>query len=311
MDDTRFDDLAQSLTFDSSRRGALRLLAGSALGGVLAHLGLEAAAACLAAGKTCSSGDACCSGFCGSRGSCCLVKGKRCKRGAQCCSGLCNRRGRCACLTDGKGCRAAATINCCSGRCEGGQCAPCPSGQNGCGGTCGRCCGGADCDDGIACTDDSCVDGSCRSDAVHERCQPPAGECLTGICDILDGGCQFSSHCSLGEICESGVCVCAPTSVDCGTHCCPEGWECFQSGCRGCSSGRPICNGNCCGGNETCLGGTCCPNTRVCGTGCCPEGQSCAGDACCPDARACGAVCCPAGQICQVANEGRCESGDL
>jgi hypothetical protein len=59
------------------------------------------------------------------------------------------------------------------------------------------------------------------------------------------------------------------------------------------------------------LGGTCCPNTRVCGTGCCPEGQSCAGDACCPDARACGAVCCPAGQICQVANEGRCESGDL
>ena len=67
MDGNRFDDATRALAAagTTSRRQALRLLAGSALGGVLVLLGRgEAAAACQANGTRCKEGKQCCSGRC-------------------------------------------------------------------------------------------------------------------------------------------------------------------------------------------------------------------------------------------------------
>jgi Hom_end-associated Hint len=61
MDATRFDRFATALGTSTSRRTAIKLLAGGALGAVLGGLGLEeAAAACTPAGKRRRRGEACC-----------------------------------------------------------------------------------------------------------------------------------------------------------------------------------------------------------------------------------------------------------
>ncbi len=68
MDSQRFDDLSRTLATARSRRGALKTLAGGALGGLLGLVGVrEAAAACRAPKKPCEKGRQCCT--------------KRCKRG--------------------------------------------------------------------------------------------------------------------------------------------------------------------------------------------------------------------------------------
>jgi len=75
MDDRRFDDLARSLAAGpASRRAALRLLAGLALGTPLGLLGPTGAAACTAVGGRCN-----------------LAKPGRC------CSKKCSKRGKCLC----------------------------------------------------------------------------------------------------------------------------------------------------------------------------------------------------------------------
>ena len=69
MDDTRFDALTKTLVTGAvTRRRALTLVAGTALGGLMARLGLGADAAEAAA---------------------CRRVGERCRRPANCCSGVC------------------------------------------------------------------------------------------------------------------------------------------------------------------------------------------------------------------------------
>jgi hypothetical protein len=64
MDGRRFDELARGLA-GPSRRGLLRGFGAAAIGGVLARIGLqEAAAACKKYGRPCSSSTQCCSGTC-------------------------------------------------------------------------------------------------------------------------------------------------------------------------------------------------------------------------------------------------------
>ena len=71
MDGQRFDGLARAMAGGAPRRGALRLLAGAALAGVLGAAGAGDAAAG------------------------CFQKGRRCRYDRQCCSGRC-REGECA-----------------------------------------------------------------------------------------------------------------------------------------------------------------------------------------------------------------------
>jgi hypothetical protein len=74
MDAPQFDRLVRQIAGAASRRQALRLLAGGALG-LLA--GLPSGAVATAQVEAASS---------------CLKQGKDCKRGNQCCSGLCHRK---------------------------------------------------------------------------------------------------------------------------------------------------------------------------------------------------------------------------
>lgn len=117
MDGTRFDDWITKLTTGGgTRRLAVRLLAGGVLGGVLARLGVEdAAAGCVRLGKTCERRDRCCDGGRCKGGRCTCAAGEiragrqcvtgrgTCQGGNDSCSGTvaftCNGNSDCVCLT--------------------------------------------------------------------------------------------------------------------------------------------------------------------------------------------------------------------
>ncbi len=100
MDGRGFDAFARRWGAGASRRGALRLLLGGALGAALAPLGLGPEGA--AAGTT--------------RG---RANGRGCQRDRQCVSDRC-RNGVCRCLRPGADC--VADNACCSGSCRPGGC---------------------------------------------------------------------------------------------------------------------------------------------------------------------------------------------
>jgi hypothetical protein len=143
MDAHCFDDAVRSLTTTASRRGALRLVAGGAVGALLAALGLRDAAAhagCRHQGKTCDRNSQCCS--------------KRCRHGK--CRG-CGKLGICAasvlCGAAGSGC----------------ECFLNTEGQ--------RTCFAAGVCDGTPCTDDlqcsygySCQTNCCTTGVCAPRC---------------------------------------------------------------------------------------------------------------------------------------------
>jgi hypothetical protein len=178
MDPDRFDRLTRTL-IAPSRRGALRSLAGGALGLALTRLEPAHAKGCLRDGKPCSPG------------------AKRpCKA---CCSGCTKpRKGggkRCACCGHGDACQRSG--QCCKGSCRDGTC------------TCDRCqgdfhsCGGADADE-CACFPH--IDGG-----------PTCSDNLIGECDecLSDADCEAKYPAIVGEliciryvgpICGAGSC---------------------------------------------------------------------------------------------------------
>jgi hypothetical protein len=209
---------------------------------------------------------------------------------------------------------------CCTPDCNGKKC-----GSNGCGGTCGTCeagwtcdsasskctctpdctdktcgsdgcgglCGAGDCDDGISCTNDVCLDGSCQNDLLSGWCLV-AKECLEKdeqsvvepckYCDPVNPysltSFQNGKDCGdSGATCQQGKC-CQP---NCG------GRQCGSDGCGGtcgpgCSGkavcqpdvGKCVCTPTCaekkCGSDD--CGGTC---------GTCNDGLDCTADSCAAD----------------------------
>ncbi len=92
------------------------------------------------------------------------------------------------------------------------------------------------CDDGDACTTDSCDRGTgCRHDTV--TCVEPANPCLAALCDpstgcgttpVEDGVLCGANDCATAHVCIDGACVTRPS---------PEGSQCAPaSGCIGTSS---------------------------------------------------------------------------
>lgn len=90
-----------------------------------------------------------------------------------------------------------------------------------------------DCDDGDACTSDSCARAAgCRHDAI--TCAEPANPCLAALCDpstgcgstpVEDGVLCGDNDCSTAHVCIDGACVTRPS---------PEGSQCAPaSGCIG------------------------------------------------------------------------------
>lgn len=120
------------------------------------------------------------------------------------------------------------------------------------------------CDDGVACTDDSCVSGGCVSTPSDARCTAAPG----GTCDAILG-CQYEGACTAatciaGE-CETAVCdgdICRRTPT--------------------CAAGVPCCGGTCCGDDDNpctedaCEGGSCVHRPSPVGTVCgAPAPSSC------------------------------------
>ena len=111
MDEQKFDAIAKRLAAGNTRRGALRLLGGGALGALLAALGRERVAAGEVTPAACTANGV----RCGANtprgcGTCC----------SQCTSRQENGQRRCACCRDGRACRR--DDQCCSGSCMGGVC---------------------------------------------------------------------------------------------------------------------------------------------------------------------------------------------
>jgi len=134
---------------------------------------------------------------------------------------------------------------------------------------------GVDCDDGVACTVDSCDEGtdSCVASADDSRCTAEAG----GTCDD-SLGCQYptctAATCTAGPCqtasCEGDVCVrtnlCGGSDICCGGSCvaagCDDGNPCTDDSCGagGCvhvNNSDPCSDGNACTVGDQCSGGSC------------------------------------------------------
>ena len=278
MDDERFDVWVKAVAATPDRRTTLRFLAGTVLGAALLRLAPAAggAQACGAPGKPCGAG--CCPDLtCGAGDRCCVPNGatKKCKKGGQCCSGICKKKkgkktGKCACLAKGKPCTLATERKCCGGRCnQKGQCDDaCPGGQRDCGdGTCAECCGDADCDDGDACTLDTCDRSTGRCAHAPVACDD-GNDCTTDACDPAAG----CTHANVGEATpcntapggERGFCDGRGACVQClSPRDCPEPkGRCQVATCEGNTCGvgparpRTVCRSAAgpCDVQETCDG---------------------------------------------------------
>lgn len=90
---------------------------------------------------------------------------------------------------------------------------------------------GANCDDGITCTFDSCFAGSCQHTADDSLCND-GNACTLDSCDPVLG-CQFQG-CAPGTSCCGGACIdTTEDELNCGAcdNVCLEGEQCLDSTC--------------------------------------------------------------------------------
>ncbi len=198
------------------------------------------------------------------------------------CGGVCG-----TCPAAAPECNAGKCVPSCSPDCSGKEC-----GDDGCGASCGVC------DDGVTCTVDACVAGTCMQQIEPVYC-------------VLDGACVPSGALSPLDPCKA----CQPaqtqsawTSLADGTPC-GGSKVCFGGGCcdpeavcKDSECGDDGCGGSCgkCTGDDSCVDGKCTPD-------CLPD---CDAKECGEDG--CGGTCglCKPGYACQVDDEGAKCSAD-
>jgi hypothetical protein len=254
VDAHHFDALARRFTRTRSRRGALRLLAGTAVTTALGRQAVTETSAkrlcpdcetgcCTGKGGTCEPGtvvEACgaggkkckaCDAFAEvcQGGGCCVPGRGTCSRGQRCCENVPCTKGTC-CSPTGGSCETAD--NCCdpfAETCEGGRC--CVPGR----GTCKK---AKDCCEDVECTDGSCCSpagGSCQT--ADNCCDPFAHTCEDGKCCVPEEGeCKKSTECCTGK-CIEGKCGCIPDLEPCPKGC--KEFSVCKECCHGwCSAGR-------------------------------------------------------------------------
>jgi hypothetical protein len=113
-----------------------------------------------------------------------------------------------------------------------------------------------DCDDGGACTADSCVN------ATGCRHTPLAGCCTT------DAQCADTDECTVNEVCTvQHTCVSSPRFCDDGNVCTSDGCN-PGSGCTHVPTGGGSCDeGNACTSADSCIGGACVGTPVSCSDG--------------------------------------------
>jgi hypothetical protein len=278
------------------------------------------------------------------------------------------------CADDGLYCTGLEICDAVSGCVSTGD--PCAAGGQICdepADGCVDCLVDADCSDGVACTDDACVGGSCVFTADDANCMDDglycngveycdaAGGCLSGgdpcvaagmICDeVNDGcvGCLVDADCTDGVACTDDTCVAeaciyTPNDANCiddglycnGTEYCDAIGGCLSGG-DPCVAAGQICNetsdscddclvnadcddGFFCNGAEVCSGGLCIPGGDPCPDRVCNEARdecmTCTEDSDCDDGFFCnGTEVCVAG-VCfggqdPCAGQGCDETGDV
>ncbi len=186
MDGFHFDDFTRSLSTTTSRRQALKLLAGAGVGSVMTLVGARGASAepgrCRTEGTVCREHTECCSGFCDPRTLRCA-----CSPG----SNVCPSTGACV-----EPCGPNEVFNPTTCQCE------CP----------GAVCGGVCCAAGQICTDfgQCCANPTfCRT---TDECCPgffcSGGGKGSGTCRPCAGlMCKAGAECCPGYVCVAGTCI--------------------------------------------------------------------------------------------------------
>jgi hypothetical protein len=157
---------------------------------------------------------------------------------------------------------------------------------------------------GDPCAADEACDArlTCRDGACAERCDDDRSACGAGCCEV-------GEVCGLTGLCETPDACTAAGGLPCGGACCQGGQVCQSGVCRA-DCPTPLCGGSlCCGADEACLAGACCPSAQVCDGACCGAGELCALGECKVDCGGgtpgCGAsgACCGAAEVCY---QGQC-----
>jgi hypothetical protein len=220
--------------------------------------------------------------------------------------------------------------------------AKCGATEKCCEGSCGQCCDGTDCDDGVKCTDDECFAGGCTHSPNNVHCD--TGEYCSATADCRrketcadDAGCDDADACTddtcvtTSLLCEHTASACSDpqkslccAGVGCAECCedsqCNDKDPCTKDSCsdNGCEH-VPFCaeGQNCCaaadGSSATC--GTCCSATD------CDDNVRCTKDSCTQGT--CGHTddqSCPSGSVCDASkgcvvaaecvNDAECKSAD-
>lgn len=257
-----------------------------------------------------------CGGLCG-----------QCGTGRVCSGGLCvcnpeDHKACCGndvCWFDGCGAEGDVTAECADG-CLGGKCIGCTPdctdrecGDDGCGGECGKCAasrcdglkwwpaqkcesgrcdfvmGGANCDDGVLCTDDFCdPSGGCDHALNSEVCSPercedgvhfPEARCQAGACILPKGlDCDDGMACTVDSCSTANGCKHQIDGGYCsiGGQCVPEGQSKTGDVCRVCTVQKdpwdwsPAPDSAWCGTDMECQAGQCVAIVGTCGPNPCP-----------------------------------------
>ena len=181
---------------------------------------------------------------------------------------------------------------CTTNTCAGNACVTTPVAE--------CCAADSDCDDGSACTTDSCgAGGSCANVAV-------AG------CCIADATCEDGDPCTANS-CAASVCVSAPVAGCCASDAeCEDGNACTTSSCvaNTCTSAPVL---GCCVSDAECEDDNACTTTACAANTCVatPVPDCCSADSDCDDADPCTDDSCGAGGSCaNVPSEACCSADD-
>jgi hypothetical protein len=214
MDDCRFDQITRSMAEIRSRRAFVRALAGGALAGLAAVVGVGSAGAkqppqeCRNEGETCNAVKTCCENMHCCKGHCQEAPCNACPAGQKVCEGKCTHV-----KIDESNCGDCGIVCPAGYLCENGHCV-CPPGRTECNGQCVS-------NRRFQRDPDNC--GSCG-----HACDTYRGQvCHHGQCICPDGfGCSGSVTCSSKANTYTTVGMCCPNGMDEATsqvaECCTE-----------------------------------------------------------------------------------------
>ena len=228
--------------------------------------------------------------------------------------GLCNDSNPCTSDTCdlAKGCQHAPTSQPCNAdgslctandKCEGGKCQPgaalvCDDGNACTDDTCVAATGcvvtlgdGKGCDDGNTCTEaDKCSLGKCagKAKACDDKNPCTQDVCLAGACTgtVVDGApCSDGDGCTGGDTCAGGACKGAVSDCNDGNPCTADSCD-KAKGCASLPVDPTVCDdGNLCTTGEKCAAGTCSGGSAVV----CSNDNPCTVQACAASTGLCGA----------------------